>query len=168
MSDFFNSRDWSLYPFLAPALALVIFFLLDPFHDRLLGRKLEFYLRKNSRADLFPIVDGIAHDYALQVSWVATLASFAASFVAFEQVRKPSILIVATLLLIIVGLPVTIDLFIRTPGFHSTTKIGRSKLLRFMAPREWTRIKVYSILIALLNVGLIVLTALTLPRKPGP
>lgn len=168
MQEFFNARNWSLYPFLSPALALLIFFLLDPFHDRLLGRKLKSYLKTNNREDLFPIVDGIAHDYALQVSWVATLASFAASFVAFEQVRKPSVLIVATLLLIIVGLPATIDLFIRSPGFHSTTKIGRSRLLRFMASWEWTRIKVYSILIALLNVGLIVLTALTLPKKVGP
>lgn len=159
MSDLLHSGK--IFEFFPPLMSLAAYMVIDPVHGRLSESKLRDFLRAEGLSAAYPLVKGIAQDFSLQVVWISTVLSFLSSVVALAD-KQPTMALVVLLTGVIAGIPITLDLFLRTPGFHSTHKIGRSKILRPFARKDWTRFDVYGLLMACSNILFIILIALTL------
>lgn len=164
MIDFLLSRQWDIFTFLPPLMALAAYVMIDPVHSRLAEAKLREFLRTQGLKETYPLVNGISKDFSLQVVWISTVISFLASMTALAE-RQPKLVLYTIVIGILVGIPITLDIFLRPPGFHSTSKIGRTWIIRPLYRRGWTRFDAYSMLIAFSNVAFIVLLILTLPEK---
>ena len=149
--------DSEMYFSLVPPLLALTYLALNPFLDKLHSVRLEEYFECKKLPELPPIVDGIAKDYGLKMNWLATLMSVIASILTLARARSQTMMAGVIIFLLVAAIPITIDIFSRTPGYHSTTKVGRLIFLRPLQRFDLSRLTIYSIVLALLNLSLIVL-----------
>ena len=166
MIDYLLTRNWDLYPFLPPIMALVAYIIIDPVHERLAESKLKEFLSSQGEhlAEAHPLISNIAQDYSLQVVWISTVISFLSSVVTISK-HIPMALTVSLLAGIVIGIPITLDIFLRPPGYHSATKVGRLRFLSLLRKKDWSQFDAYGALMAVSNIVFIIILIIYLPGK---
>lgn len=157
LMEFLIERKWELYPFLPSLMAIAVCLIIGPLHTRRLQNRLSHFLETEGLEKYFSIIDGIAQDRVLQISFVATLTSIVASIVAVIKADHVWLLMTLSLISILGGIVVSIDLFSRAPGFQATTRVRDPPVLRSLPKKEWTRLDLYNVAFAATNVILILI-----------
>lgn len=173
ISEWWNSREWDLYRFSSPVVALAIQLASRPFkkglaaeHDRRLA---EVGITDSVQRGLFL---RIAKDWDLRSSCLATgvttFFSVAAITHAFSSSGSGALFAAIMSVLVLVAIVNYPQVFQGPIGRVSTplTDAGaKTKLDKWLKKRDWTYADFYSNLLRLLNLLLIILILLTMPRK---
>ncbi|MDQ3805509.1 MAG: hypothetical protein M3416_16980 [Acidobacteriota bacterium] len=162
------NKDWSIYPFIPPTLSIFLSLYLVPMYDKLYGANLRRHLGEKGMTDYFDLVNGIAKERGLQVAYLTGILSFLSSMITTLKSNYPFALTILSLFLFFVGLALILNVFMREPGYLSTTMFPERRKLEFLDERGWTYLKLYSYILTAFNVFLIILIIIALPERPSP
>jgi len=167
LKQFLSDRDWggNVYAFISPVFSLIISLYLIPLFSKLDADKLLFYLESKRLGDKFEIISAFGKDRALQVAYLTGVPSFFCSLVATLKSNHPTALTAIPMALLIPLFVLFLRIFIRTPGYHATTRYPAKAKPDFVYRKGWTYLTIYSKILVLLNVLFILVIIIALPEK---
>jgi hypothetical protein len=165
LCQFFSNKDWTPYPFIPPIFSLYVSLYLLPIYSNLHARSLKAYLESEGLGDKFEAINAVAKDRSLQVAYLSGIAAFLISTIATLKSDHPVILTAVLIIILLIGLPLLLRVFLAAPGYHSTTRFPEKATPNFIFKRSWTYLDVYSKTLSFFTILLIIVIILALPEK---
>jgi hypothetical protein len=170
--SFVESREWSVYPFVPPVFSLLVGWILVPIYNLWFDRRLAERLKN---VPLFPgsprrlaekreQIRDIVLGSALQLSYLTALPTLIVTFLAVASEQEHSIVVFSSAVIAVLVVPaIWFLIYSPDPEYFNTTKLASEGWRN-----KWTYLKLYSVVLGLLNVLAISLIVWSLPSKKGP
>lgn len=165
LTQFVETKVWSVYPFIPPLFSLILSIVLLPLYDRVLDENLRVFLNQRNYGDMFQQINGVLKGRGLQIAYLTEIPVFIISVISTVQSNHPVLLVGIVIFALLVVLIASPKVFLSQPDFLAITKFPVKGRPHFLANLDLTQLGFHASILALLNIILIIVIAFSLPTK---
>lgn len=158
-------KEWSIYPFIPPLFSLLLSLVLSPVYERVFDARLEEFLRDKGLSHLRELLWAVVSLRVLQVAYVTEVPVFVISVISAAQSNYPYLLAGLIIIILVVSIVLFPKVFMSPLDYLPMTVFPERRRPAFLAKRNWTQLKFYSIILIFLNLFFLVIIVITLPDR---